>query len=320
MRLFLVLSFAGCVNLDGFVHNARHCSIVGTDTCENMPENYDPEWDAICTPCETPYDLQKDYDWMEGTLTDGQTIRPVDENLVTLERLETTDGDGELDLVHIGSHGENDATRDLTILYSHGNFAGLEHYLPRIRMLHEAGYGILAWDYRGYGKSEPETTPSADQFLADARQVAAHADVPASQLVSYGFSVGSIPAVEMALTDEVCALVLEAPFTSQFHNARANSGLALPGTFLSTGGFENTEKIRDMTHPLFVMTGTDDSKFPTEDVRDFARNTGGASEIWILDGVGHGIGGGGVPEAGLTEWMGKLEGFFADTGSTCGAR
>jgi len=321
MRSPIILVFLiGCVDLDSFVHNPRHCSIVGEDTCTDIPASYDPDWDPICVPCETPYDLERDYNWIDGMLTEGQSVRSVADTLIVRESLATEDGEGELDLIHIASHGENPTTADLTILYNHGNFAGLEHYLPRIRMLHEAGYGVLAWDYRGYGKSQPETVPTAEQFMADARQVATYADVPPSQLVSYGYSVGAIPAVEMALTGEACALILEAPFTSQAQNALANSGTALPGTFLSSGHFENTEKIRDYEGPLLVMTGTRDKKFPTEDVRSFVTNAGGESAIWILEGIDHGIGGGGgVPEASLTDWMNRIQTFFDEEGKDCTA-
>ncbi|MEO0604354.1 MAG: hypothetical protein AAF211_23160, partial [Myxococcota bacterium] len=163
----IALLLFGCVNLDGLVHNPVHCSTVSEDTCEGIEEPFD----QICLACDDPYDWQRDYPWPAGTLAEGETVRGVDDPLVTRVPIETRDGEGTLDAYLVASHGDDPDIADVTLVYNHGRYAGLEHYLPRLRFLHEAGYTVFAWDYRGYGKSNPTSTPNAETFLADAAAV-----------------------------------------------------------------------------------------------------------------------------------------------------
>ena len=207
---------------------------LGASTCEET-EN---AWDKVCKACDEPYDFTKDYPWFEQTLEAGQTVRPIDPAHITPVSVATEDGEGTLDAYFIASHGEDAALAGITVVYNHGNYAGIEHYLPRIRFLYEAGYNVFVWDYRGYGKSLPASAPNADQWLADARQMREVADEhapDASRVIVYANSVGGIPAVEMAVHRASCALFLEAGFTSLAtvtgggDDAVSRGGVLLPG-------------------------------------------------------------------------------------------
>ena len=163
---FLSISM-GCFDLDNFVHNPRHCSVVGPDTCDE-DKNI---WDRVCVPCDEPYDWEKEYPWYEGSLSENESIRPIPKDSVIQHQVNTEDGEGELDLYFIPAHGEHASHKDLTILYNHGNYAGIEHYLPRLRYLYEGGFNLVAWDYRGYGKSNPDSSPSGEAFVKDSQTV-----------------------------------------------------------------------------------------------------------------------------------------------------
>ena len=143
------LMTVGCgANLDFMIHNGKHCSIIDEVLC-----NEEPYWDKLCVTCEEEYPWDQEYEWMEATISNGESIRAIDINTIVDLDFETEDGVSTLDAYFIPAHGENAALADTTLIYSHGNRGGIEHYLPRIRMLHEWGVNILAWDYRGYGKS-----------------------------------------------------------------------------------------------------------------------------------------------------------------------
>ena len=315
----IALLLSGCIVLDGFVHNNVHCSTVSEATCEETA--WDPAWDGICLTCEEPYDWTKDYPWMEGTLEPGQTVRPVLEGEFTQLMLPTEDGLGELDLYWFYSHGEDTALSDLTVIYNHGNYAGLEHYAPRVRFLVEAGFNVVAWDYRGYGKSLPETAPSTEQFLADGRlvrQFVADQGIDDDKVVIYSYSLGGIPGLEMALSDTACALIWETGFTGIGPMTTANTGTSYGGSMLSSGGFENTDKVMDWTGATFVMIGTEDSAFSVEDQRRFYENAGGPKEFWEVQGAHHGIADKGIPEhVGLTTYFDRLRTFLTDTAEGC---
>jgi pimeloyl-ACP methyl ester carboxylesterase len=316
----LVLS-ASCVDLDSFVHNPVHCSTVTVDG----PTCTDPEhaFDRICTPCDEPYDWAVDYDWLPSTLRLGESIRAIDETQTTIvrERLETDDGQGELDVYFVPSHGEVAELAQTTVVFNHGNYAGIEHYIPRVRMLHEAGFNVLVWDYRGYGKSDPDSTPSVDQFFADAHLIRDRADALApdpERIILYANSLGGIPAAEMSVYRPGCALLWEAGFTSVSRIAESNSSLSLGESFLSAGRYDNVAKIAEYDGPLFVMIGDEDVKFPVADERAFFDAAAGdAKELWVLPGVNHGISNVGIPEAGFSEYVGRVRGFLRRHAPAC---
>ena len=311
LLLALAASATGCVNLDFAVHNARHCSVVGPETCDGPADS----WNLLCVPCEEAYDWEKGYPWQEGTLTAGETVRPIPNDSVTRLTVETEDGLGSLDAYWIPSHGGDDAAAAVTLVYSHGNYANLEHYAPRVRFLYEGGYNLLVWDYRGYGKSQPASTPTAVQWEADALQIRALAETLApdpSKIVIYGYSLGAIPSVDMAVADPGMALLLESPFTSLHQIAEANAGLSFPGTTLSTGHYENVREIEAYDGPVLIMGGSEDQLFEVKDWEAlYDAAPGDPRELWIVDGVGHGIGGGGVPEGGLDAYLSRIAAFLA---------
>lgn len=302
---------AGCADLDLFVFNPIHCSIVSEETCTA----YDDAWNNACVPCEDPYDFGIDYPWVEGMLAEGQGVRAIDPALIEPLSLPTADGEGTLDAYFIYAHGGDPTTSGMTVVYNHGNYIGIEHYLPRLRVLHEAGYNLLVWDYRGYGKSQPDTTPTPEQHLSDARLVLEEAQARAphpDRVISYGYSVGSLSATEMAVSGEVCALILEAPFTSMFRVARSNSGLSLRERFFSSGDWDNFGRMARYGGPAFGMVGTLDSQFPPEDVTALLQTGEGPREVWVLEGVDHGIPVG-VVEAGMESYVDRLSGWLEDS-------
>jgi uncharacterized protein len=304
---------AGCLSLDGFVHNARHCSAVEPETCEE-----EEPFNRFCTPCEEPYDWSVQYPWPQGFLPEGRTVRAPQQ--VEPMTLETEDGKGTLDMVWIPAHGEDVERARVTLVYQHGNYGSMEHYVPRARILHELGYNVLYWDYRGYGKSTPDVPGETDEFLADARQVLAFAATKApdtQKIVVYGMSLGAVPSVEMALHDRPCALILEVPFTSIREISDSNAGVGLPGGFLTRGYFENAERIKDYEGPLMVLHGTQDDAFPLESVERLYENAPGPKVMHVVEGALHGVGRG-VPEtAGLERYGAFIEDFLREQAAGC---
>ena len=309
-------------NIDAMIFNGVHCSAVGPEFCEDE-EDY---WDRVCKTCDEDYDWTIDYDWFEGSLADGQTIRAIEPDTIENVRLETTDGLGELDTYFIPAHGERADLADTLILHTHGNFRSIEHYQVRLRFLHEYGANVIGWDYRGYGKSEPETTPSAVQLMEDAELLLEYAREVAdddTKIVLYGHSIGAISAVQQAVVAEEgggstpCALILETPFTSTSEIAHSVSGVRMPGGFLSSGHFANDVKLTRYTGPLFAMSAGNEDRFPSETVQRLVDASGGPSDHWIEPDAYHGLVAGGIPEQGVTAYFDELDGFFATLAPEC---
>ncbi len=307
----------GCLDLDGFVHNPVHCSTVGTATCEDKS---DVPMDQICVPCDEAYSWTRDYEWLEGTLDEGTpTVRAIATE-VQQSTLSSDDGEAALDVYFIPSHGEVAELANVTVLYNHGNYAGIEHYQPRLRFLHEAGYNVMAWDYRGYGKSMPEFAPNPEQFMADARSMREYAAglVPdPARVIVYANSLGAVPGVEMSLASAPCALMLEAPFTSMSRISGSNSGTSFPESFFSQNLFDNVSKLEGYASPVLIMIGELDNKFPQSDLQDMYDAVAGEKELWIVEDARHGIANVGVPEAGLTPYFDKMRSFLQEKAPAC---
>lgn len=316
LLLLMALPMFGCSDLDWTMHNPVHCSRVDESTCEDS----DNDWDAVCLKCEDPYDLARDYDWMEPTLEEGQTVRAVDPATVELFTIDSVDGLAQLDAFWIPAHGAEPDLADVTVVYYHGNYAGLEHYLPRIRFLHEFGVNVLAWDFRGYGKSLPDAAPSVDEFFADAQQVRRlaerYAPVP-EKIILYANSLGAFATVDVAVHDPACALFLEAPATSAGGAVRSATSLDMGEAFFSSGRLDNPRKIVDYDGPLLVMHGAQDNFFPLEDVQTLYDAAPGPKRLWVVPDAMHGLSNGGVPEMGLTPYFEVMRTFLDDLAPQC---
>jgi hypothetical protein len=101
-------------------------------------------------------------------------------------------------------------------LFAHGNGGNLSHREDYYRELHRLGVAVLAFDYRGYGRSEGSPTEAG--ILADGRAarawLAKRAGVPESQIVLMGESLGGAVAVHLASEASARALILENTFSS----------------------------------------------------------------------------------------------------------
>jgi len=299
--MILVL-LAGCLTLDAMVHGGIPCTAVGPSTCEDSEED---EWGKVCVPCDEPYDWAEAHPWTED-MVPGGSLPPID----GAEQEALATGEGDLDLWWLPA---SVSPNGVTVLYSHGNYAGIEHYRPRARMLAALGFDVLIWDYRGYGKTTPHTFPSAEDWEADAarvREAVVERAADPDRVLIYGYSLGAIPSVNMAISAPGCALALEAPFTSISAIAEASAGLGLPGSHLTSGAYENIDKIGAYAGPLLTMVGDEDELFSPDAVGALADAAGGSVEQWVVKGARHGVSRG-VPEVDFAGYSARLAALAA---------
>ncbi|MAT68362.1 MAG: alpha/beta hydrolase [Planctomycetaceae bacterium] len=153
------------------------------------------------------------------------------------------------------------------VLYAHGNGGNLAHRAPFYRLLTERlDVTVLAFDYRGYGKSEGQ--PSEAGLLADARAarhfLAHRAGVAESDIVLYGQSLGGGVMVDLAAKDGARGLILESTFASL--PAVADHKLPLLGAAMHNQ-FNSLEKIGDYRGPTLIAHGTDDPLVPIKQAK-----------------------------------------------------
>ena len=178
-----------------------------------------------------------------------------------------------------------------TLLYLHGTFRNLYQNIQKINALREAGFAVLAVDYRGWGDSTP-LVPSESSIYADAD--AAWAELVKRQpnpnrRVIYGHSMGGGVAVELAHTKragrDYGALILESTFTRWPDVGAANGALGTVLSWFSSQRFASIEKITSVDAPILMLHGTLDNTVPISlGRRLFAAAPKGAQMIEIEGG------------------------------------
>lgn len=185
-------------------------------------------------------------------------------HLFSLTSQSKTEGDATIYAVYLGNI--NSINTDTVILYCHGNRDHMDFYWNRAKLLAHIGgkhrYGVLMFDYRGYGKSGGK--PTEKGMYADVTACLnwlAQKGVSAHQLQIYGYSLGSAVATEVMYGDytpKPSQLILEAPFASSDVMVHDASGLALPRSFFTNSKINNADKIRNVSAPFCWIHGTAD--------------------------------------------------------------
>jgi pimeloyl-ACP methyl ester carboxylesterase len=154
------------------------------------------------------------------------------------------------------------------LLYLHGTFRNLYLNLPKIEALRNAGFSVLAVDYRGWGDSSP-IVPSEETMAADAARAWAEMmrrqPLPGRRVI-YGHSVGTAVAVRLAATlrggKDYGALVLESAFTRLPDVAREAGFWGRVLGSISTLEFDSVARIADIDAPIVMLHGDADRTVP----------------------------------------------------------
>ena len=155
---------------------------------------------------------------------------------------------------------------DTILMYNHGNAANMDVYYPRAQLLYHTGgqsrYGVLMFDYRGFGLSTGTSTEkslSAD-VSACLKWLKSHG-LTEDRLILYGFSLGSIPSVDLAANPQDLTahkLMLEAPIGSMNTLSQNGSSLSMPVSFFASLETDNIAKIKKVKQDLLWIHGLED--------------------------------------------------------------
>jgi len=155
------------------------------------------------------------------------------------------------------------------VIFAHGNAGNLADRLATIKMLHDSGLNVLAFDYRGYGRSDG--APSEKGTYRDAQAaweyVTRDRGVAPADVVLFGRSLGGAVMIDLAGRHEPGALVVESTFTSLADVGAVHYPL-LPVRWLLSYRYDSKSKIGRITCPKLFLHGRDDSLIPLTMARD----------------------------------------------------
>lgn len=205
---------------------------------------------------------------------------------VELEALPLTTPDGlALDAWLLHGRGEHLGT----VVFCHGNAANISLHAPSIVWLCARGYDVLAFDYRGYGRSQG--TPSREGLVVDALcaiDTAVQRD-PQRTFV-FGHSLGgAIATLAVARRPAVRALVVESSFpTWRAAGAAQAPWLSFLVPLLVSAGDEPIDAVsRIAPRPILVIHGEDDRIVPLALGRELFAAAREPKTLHVAQGSGH---------------------------------
>ena len=167
-----------------------------------------------------------------------------------------------------------------SVLLFHGNAGNIGDRVPHVELLAGAGFNVLAFDYRGYGRSTG--CPSEAGTYLDAR--AARQAVRDEPVIYLGESLGGAIALELALEYPPAGLILQSTFTSIRHMARLHYPF-VPRA-LVPDAYPSLDRIRDLRAPLLVLHGSRDEIVPRMDGEALYEAAPHPKRLHVLD-AGH---------------------------------
>ena len=189
---------------------------------------------------------------------------------------------------------------DTVILYLHGNASSMNQFWEPVRHLANLGgthnYGVMTYDYRGFGQSEgPSTgTESMRQDLYAAMQFLYDNGLSNDRLMVIGSSLGSLPSGQEAgdatgpLT--INKLLLESPQSSANFLMQNASGLSLSSSMLTDFNFDLAASMALYDGELLWFHGTEDDVAPTNSALEvYKAHKGSYKEAYLIPGIGHGF-------------------------------
>jgi len=166
------------------------------------------------------------------------------------------------------------------VIYFHGNGELARNYVDvkrtqensdsRFSLIQDLKLNVLFAEYRGYGLSDG--TPSFNTLYLDCEHIFDHLvekyKLTHSQIIVWGRSIGSIPAIQLASKKDILALVLDSPLAHPTEVFTKNPALKslLPDDLsidiadtIENSFFEHQHKIGHVECPVFIATAAGDN-------------------------------------------------------------
>ncbi len=196
--------------------------------------------------------------------------------------------------------------KDITVLFCHGNGGNLSFYEEILTLLKSKGYGVLAIDYRGYGKSEgkPDEQGLYEDLRSAVRYLREEKNIHEKDVILLGLSLGGAVVAQVASENEKFrGVILLSTFTNipemvsevlhrayfgvktDYSDYFSHKLFSLMPYFQK---FDTKSKIGNIKSPLLIAHSVPDNIVPVEmsrelafirqDTRVFISETGGHNE------------------------------------------
>ncbi len=169
-----------------------------------------------------------------------------------------------------------------TLLYSHGNAEDLGQAVDLYQAWHGMGFGVLSYDYPGYGQSTGKPVEaSCNRAIQSAWNHLLAAGVKPASIIIVTRSVGGGPGTWLASHEKPAGLAMIAPFTSVY-------SVPFHAAIFPRDRFPNLKLIRMMDLPLLVLHGENDEVIPNWHGRKLVEASPSKDKTFrLVPGAGH---------------------------------
>ena len=203
---------------------------------------------------------------------------------LSFDELELATEDGE------GLHGWWIAGRKPSLghlLFCHGNAGNIGDRVRHAALLTAAGFDVLLFDYRGYGRSSgsPDEQGTYHDAHAALGALLGRPGVDRDRVFYLGESLGGAVALALAVERPPRGLILQSTFTSIRDVARAHYPF-IP-TVLIPDAYPSLRLIAGLTAPVLVLHADRDEIVPLAHGRALFEAASEPKRIRVFPGLGH---------------------------------
>jgi fermentation-respiration switch protein FrsA (DUF1100 family) len=173
------------------------------------------------------------------------------------------------------------------ILLCHGNGGNIGDRLIDADLLCGAGFNVLLFDYRGYGRStgRPDEEGTYRDALAARAALLAQPECDPTRVVYLGESLGGAIALALALEAPPRGLVLQSAFTS-LRSVAHHHYPVLPSVVVPDA-YPSARRIARLRAPLLLLHGDRDEVVPLSEGRALFEAAPEPKQMHVFEGLGH---------------------------------
>jgi dipeptidyl aminopeptidase/acylaminoacyl peptidase len=186
---------------------------------------------------------------------------------------------------YIPAASEGPASAQPTIVLAHGLLDRKETMLNLVPWLHEAGYHVMMFDFRGHGNSDKRPTTIGREEALDVQAALdwLEAEGVGGSIGGLGMSLGAAALVNAAAQDpRLDALVLDSLFADWSDTDFARD-YRLPPDWLVPDVPSPVELMPDIHVPVFIIHGTADILTGVSHARRLYDAANAPKKLWIND-------------------------------------
>jgi dipeptidyl aminopeptidase/acylaminoacyl peptidase len=209
------------------------------------------------------------------------------------------------------------------VVLCHGVHTDRAAMLPEIRLLAQAGFGVLAFDWPGLGESQGAIrwdSQAKHALTAAIDWLTGKAQIDANRIGGLGFSIGGFVMTQVAAEDtRLRAVVIESAATEfdtymRIHYSKWGplslwpARLAVRQAGVFEAGNSAIGHIAEIApRAVFIIGQTDDPNVPGSMVEALAAAARSPKQLWLISGSQHGQ----YEQVAGTEYPQRLAAFFA---------